>query len=397
MAAAEGWIGFGMGRARRALGTREGRRDAPDFADGAIAALATVFWVAVSFATTRFAVVFGEALFLAGFAETRFAVRFALPRFFATFAGTRFFAAAFEALRFVAGLATARLVEVSAARADFGDVFATRLEAAAFGLPPGFARDALFFVPRMTLRTATRAAPREHRSPSAPPSSPNLELRHGSLPEPLDPPHAEHRVLAARRVERTSRSLVPSPVRMERWPAMSSELPSFRYHPDPLATGAVKPSAVQCACCGQRRGFVYVGPVYGETELDESLCPWCIADGSAAANLGASFADDTPLLQAGVPELVVQEVHLRTPAFSSWQQEQWLAHCGDACAFLGDASVDDVAGANEATRVAWKNEYGLDDDDWLHITKGYQPRGNPAFYKFQCLHCEAVLLGWDCT
>ena len=178
---------------------------------------------------------------------------------------------------------------------------------------------------------------------------------------------------------------------------MRPELPFFRYHPDPLATGAVKPGAVRCACCGEQRGYVYVGPVYGEAELDESLCPWCIADGSAARKLGASFADDHPLLQARVPELIVQEVNLRTPAFSSWQQEHWLAHCGDACSFLGDASVEDVANASEGTKLAWQKEYGLGEGDWLHITMGYQPRGDQAFYKFKCLHCEAVLLGWACS
>jgi hypothetical protein len=52
---------------------------------------------------------------------------------------------------------------------------------------------------------------------------------------------------------------------------MHPELPPFRYHPDPLATGAVKPSPIRCVCCGQQRGFVYVGPVYGEAELHESF------------------------------------------------------------------------------------------------------------------------------
>ena len=88
-------------------------------------------------------------------------------------------------------------------------------------------------------------------------------------------------------------------------------LPHFRYHPDPIRTGVVEASSGVCACCGQARGFVYTGPVYGEEELDDRLCPWCIADGSAAANLGASFADDWALVRAGVAREIVEEVNER--------------------------------------------------------------------------------------
>lgn len=103
------------------------------------------------------------------------------------------------------------------------------------------------------------------------------------------------------------------------------------------------------------------------------------------------------MIQAGVPEHVVQEVSLRTPAFISWQQEQWLAHCGDACAFLGDASIADVANASEQTKQAWQKDNGMGESEWQHLTSGYQPGGDPALYKFKCLHCEAVLFGWDCS
>lgn len=46
-----------------------------------------------------------------------------------------------------------------------------------------------------------------------------------------------------------------------------------------------------CQGCGKARGFVYVGPVYSVEELNDALCPWCIADGSAAEAFGASFTD----------------------------------------------------------------------------------------------------------
>jgi uncharacterized protein CbrC (UPF0167 family) len=178
---------------------------------------------------------------------------------------------------------------------------------------------------------------------------------------------------------------------------MSEELPHFQYHPAPLLTGAVEASSVTCACCQRARGFIYVGPVSGEEDLDEVLCPWCIADGSAAEKLGASFADDSPLEDAGLAEAIIEQVHLRTPSYTSWQQEEWLTHCEDACEFHGDASASDVANASDATKREWRERCEMTEDDWADITASYAPGGSPAFYKFLCRHCKTVLLGWDCS
>ena len=157
----------------------------------------------------------------------------------------------------------------------------------------------------------------------------------------------------------------------------------------------VKPSAAECACCGLARGFIYVGPVYAIANLRECICPWCIADGKAAEKFSASFVDDHPLLEAELPEAVVDEVHLRTPGYVSWQQEQWLAHCGDACEFHGDASVEDVANASSDTMAHWLATYEQVEEGWRQATTGYQPGGDSALYKFVCRHCRRVLFGWD--
>jgi uncharacterized protein len=139
-----------------------------------------------------------------------------------------------------------------------------------------------------------------------------------------------------------------------------------------------------------------VQPVYATSDLDEKLCPWCIADGSAASKLGASFSDPQPLQQAGVAHDVIDEVSLRTLGYSCWQQEEWLVHCNDACEFHGDASVEDVEDVSEATKADWRQHYGLDEDDWALATADYEPAGDNAFHKFVCRHCAAVRLGWDC-
>lgn len=114
---------------------------------------------------------------------------------------------------------------------------------------------------------------------------------------------------------------------------MAGALPTFRYHPDPIATGSIEPAPDECLACGRARGFRYVGPVYAETELNEQLCPWCIADGSAARKFDAEFTDVGLGLPPDVPDSVTDEIAHRTPGFHSWQQDHWLYHCGDGCTF----------------------------------------------------------------
>ena len=70
--------------------------------------------------------------------------------------------------------------------------------------------------------------------------------------------------------------------------SVDEPLPAFKYHPDPVATGSIKadPDA-PCLACNRIRGYIYEGPAYSEKYdyLTHSLCPWCIADGSAAKEI----------------------------------------------------------------------------------------------------------------
>ena len=59
-------------------------------------------------------------------------------------------------------------------------------------------------------------------------------------------------------------------------------IPEFKYHPDPLGTGAFQQGeARRCDCCGKQTEIWYEQPFYCEQDV-ECLCPQCIADGSAA-------------------------------------------------------------------------------------------------------------------
>jgi uncharacterized protein CbrC (UPF0167 family) len=172
------------------------------------------------------------------------------------------------------------------------------------------------------------------------------------------------------------------------------DLPVFKYHPNPLITGSIIESNAVCQRCGQSKGYIYTSSVYGVEELHNKICPWCIADGSAANKFDATFVDSYPLYQAGIAEEIILEVTTKTPGYDTWQQEVWLSHCNDACAFLGDALKTDVLRiANEHFQVFGGE--GLDAETMKGIAQGYQPEGSPAFYKFECLHCHEILYATD--
>src|SRR5688572_4128282 len=96
-------------------------------------------------------------------------------------------------------------------------------------------------------------------------------------------------------------------------------LPSFPYHPDPLLSGSIVASDSKCVCCKQARGYIYTGPVYSEEEgLDDALCPWCIADGSAHKTFDAVFVDDEGI-DGEISETAAEALTTRTPGFNSWQ------------------------------------------------------------------------------
>jgi uncharacterized protein len=118
-------------------------------------------------------------------------------------------------------------------------------------------------------------------------------------------------------------------------------LPVFRYHHDPLASGSVEVSREKCQCCGSARGYLYTGPVYGETTPENALCPWCIADGSAHRKFDATFVDDNAFAD-DVPATVMEEITERTPGFSSWQTERWLSAEGEPATFIAPVGIAEI-------------------------------------------------------
>ena len=168
-------------------------------------------------------------------------------------------------------------------------------------------------------------------------------------------------------------------------------LPTFRYHPDPIDTGSIVPSSNVCRACGQARGYIYAGSPYSEEELEGAICPWCIADGTAAERFDAEFVDASAIGDdehgERVSAAVIEEVCRRTPGFAGWQQERWWTHCGDAAAFLGPAGRAELEARWPDAVDAVRREAGYGDDEWTEYYSALDREHGPTAYVFRCTHC----------
>lgn len=114
-------------------------------------------------------------------------------------------------------------------------------------------------------------------------------------------------------------------------------LPTFPYHRDPVASGSIRESDAVCECCGRARGALYKGSTYARTR-PKALCPWCIADGSAAQKYRATFFDayfcDDDMNEVSMPPEVHDNVFSRTIGFATFNPIGWWVHCGEPAEYV---------------------------------------------------------------
>ncbi|MDO4258292.1 MAG: CbrC family protein [Actinomycetaceae bacterium] len=173
----------------------------------------------------------------------------------------------------------------------------------------------------------------------------------------------------------------------------SVDLPTFRYFPDPVFTGAIEGSDGEnpCECCGEIRDWKYRSHVWYEDgeEREEAnfVCPWCISSGRVQEQWGSEFtfefdeADLEPTIES------YEEVIHRTPGYFSWQEARWRAHCGEAMAFKGYVGWGDI---KDNPSVCASVEHHADILDMMI------PGGMINGLLFECLHCETQILSIDC-
>lgn len=182
-------------------------------------------------------------------------------------------------------------------------------------------------------------------------------------------------------------------IRREKENLAALGIPPFRYHPNPLATGAFDESeeGMICDCCGKTTHICYQAPFYSVENVN-CLCPVCISNGNAAKKFDGAFQDDYSV-DGGVEDMDrLDELIHRTPGYCGWQQEYWRAHCGDYCAYLGRV------GAVELKALGIMDEV-LDDPLWndeqKELIRNSVNGGSFQCYLFQCLHCGKHMLWTD--
>lgn len=172
---------------------------------------------------------------------------------------------------------------------------------------------------------------------------------------------------------------------------------SFKYHPNPIETGAfIRGDSKECNCCGKSTDIWYVSPFYTVADGINCICPECISNGLAAERFAGEFQDSSSVDKVSDNKRLDELIH-RTPGYSGWQQEYWIAHCDDYCAFLGYVGWDDLIrlGIDKNVEASYCNQINGWDIEYLkqHMKKD----GNLQGYLFKCLHCNQYRLHVDCT
>lgn len=173
-------------------------------------------------------------------------------------------------------------------------------------------------------------------------------------------------------------------------------IPAFTYHPEPLESGVFVPSVAQCEACGKGTGYQYIGPIYPDGGRLIPICPWCIANGNAHAVLQLEFAEAGLIVDddgKGVPQEVKDEICQRTPGFNTWQDQVWLAHCGDAAVFLGACNGETIRNEHAEVIEQIIGQYCSEDEDIDEYVDSLEGEAGWIVARiFQCRHCAKKLV-----
>lgn len=171
----------------------------------------------------------------------------------------------------------------------------------------------------------------------------------------------------------------------------SRKLPTFKYNENPKRNEIIIKSSGVCPVCGKKTEYVYKGPFYSVEEV-EDICPWCIADGSAAEKFDGMFQDDASCEEVDNGDYTDELIH-RTPGYCGWQQEEWLSHCGDYCTFVGYVGWKELVdlGIVSDLNDDFERYELLDDLSKKQLEKGGSLQG----YLFRCVVCGKYRLAVD--
>lgn len=164
--------------------------------------------------------------------------------------------------------------------------------------------------------------------------------------------------------------------------------PQFKYHPNAYQLDLFVEVKGRCSVCHEERSLKYEASFYSE-EDPEYICPFCIADGRAAKKYQGEFNDycgiegvspDPNDPSPTIPKEMLLEICERTPSYISWQQEVWLSHCNEPCAFIDYADTKTIAPFREEI-ISELDSIGEETLEYL------SKDGDCVGYLFQCVQC----------
>ncbi len=170
------------------------------------------------------------------------------------------------------------------------------------------------------------------------------------------------------------------------------ELPHFKYSPNAFSLNIFVEEEGICSACDEERTIRYNSSFYSYEE-QEYICPWCIENGNAALTLDGYFIDYESIENPKtINEDLKSELCERTPSYNGWQQEVWLTHCNQPCAFIGYADTKTIEPfmeelQDDINNIRYKKEF---------VLQNLSKDGRLVGYLFQCLICNKHRLHIDC-
>lgn len=181
---------------------------------------------------------------------------------------------------------------------------------------------------------------------------------------------------------------------------VSTGLPFFRFHSEPIKTGSLIQKNHLCECCGTFAYYKYTGPFYSRRAVD-SLCPVCIANGLAARKYDGHFVDPFSVKQShGQPisQEMLDELTCRTPGFHGAQQEIWFCFDGIPGVYLGDFNCKPE---NFMTEEFWEQVCQTNEmwheRNWFDDMRKFSMTGSVSLHVFKALDSETRSAYFDFT
>ncbi len=164
---------------------------------------------------------------------------------------------------------------------------------------------------------------------------------------------------------------------------------AFKYSPNIQTIGILINKKGVCQSCGKEVSQYYP-TMYCREEVD-CICLDCIKSGQASDKFKGEFIQDAETDKVD-DAMKIDELFKRTPGYSSWQGEHWLACCNDFCAYIGDVGTKELMEMGIADEVfAEYDTLGEYENARDHLVKA----GSMSGYLFQCLHCGRYHLWVD--